>query len=132
MRRRPTAQAAAGRRRSRPEAFQRRAEAGAGLLGLLAALALLLDDLLGRARDEGGVAELGVDLRDLVAELLDLLLQARALGLEVDDLADRQRIGRLADHELQRGLGCSLRGLDALDAGQPLDGGAVRLDALLA
>src|SRR6185436_19413508 len=80
------------------QAFQCRAEAGAGLLGLLAALALLLDDLLGRARDEGGVAELGVDLGDLVAKLLGLLLQPRALGLEVDDLADRQGVGRLADH----------------------------------
>ena len=45
---------------------QRRDQAGPGLFGLGAALALLLDDFLGRARHEVGVAELGVDLADLV------------------------------------------------------------------
>src|SRR4051812_9817940 len=107
------------------QAFQCRAQAGGSLFGLLATLALLLDDLLGRARDEGGVAELGVDPGDLVAEFLDLLLQPRTLGLEVDDLADRQCIRRLADHELQRSLRRGRRGLDALDARQPLDGSTV-------
>ena len=95
-----------------------------------AALALLLDDFLGRARHEVGVAELGVDLADLVGQLLDFLLQPRAFGLEVDDVADRQRIGRLAHHDLQRGLGRGRGGLDALDARQPLDRGAMHVEAL--
>ena len=72
------------------------------------ALALLLDDLFRRAGHEVGVAELGVDLGDLVGEFFDFLLQPRAFGLEVDDLADRQGIGRLADHDLQRGLRCGV------------------------
>ena len=63
-------------------------------------------------------------------ELLDLLLKPRALGLEVDDLADRQRIGRLAQHDLQRRLGRRRGRLDALDPRQPLDGGAMRLEPL--
>src|SRR4051812_32696225 len=84
-----------GWKRSETEALQRGAEAGARLLGLGAALALLLDHLFRRARDEVRVAELGVDLGDLVRQLLDLLLEPRGLGLEVDHLADRQGIGRL-------------------------------------
>src|SRR4051812_1681087 len=83
------------------EPLQRRAETRAGLLGLRAALALLLDDLFRRLRHESGVAELGVDLGYLVRQLLDLFLQPRALGLEVDHLADWQGISRLADHDLQ-------------------------------
>src|SRR6185437_12132337 len=111
--------------------LQRGAEAGARLLGLGATLALLLDHLFGRARDEVRIAELGVDLADLVRKLLDLLLKPRALGLEVDHLADRQRIRRLAQHDLQRRLGRRRRRLDALDARQPLDRGAMRIEPLL-
>src|SRR5260370_40696721 len=86
--------AKAARRGSRPrlsaQPLQRRAEARASLFGLGATLALLLDDFLGRARHEVGIAELDVDLADLVGELLDFLLQARAFGFEVDDVSDRQ------------------------------------------
>src|SRR3954451_6250658 len=43
------------------EPLQRRAQSGARLLGLCAALAQFLDHLFRRSGDEVGVAELGVD-----------------------------------------------------------------------
>jgi hypothetical protein len=58
---------------------------------------LLLDDLLGRAAHEIGVAELRGDLGDVGVELLHLLSQTGLLGREVDDAFQRQRGGLAAD-----------------------------------
>src|SRR5690606_28166728 len=52
---------------------------------LFESTALALDDLGRRLRDEVGVAELALDARDLPGELLALLLELRALLVEVDD-----------------------------------------------
>src|SRR5438067_1161975 len=71
----------AGDETSRSEPLQRRTEACTRLLGLLPALALLLDHLFRGTRHEVGIAELGVDLAHLVGELPDLLLQPHAFGL---------------------------------------------------
>src|SRR5262249_7732893 len=86
----------AGDETSGSEALQCRTQACTRSLGLLPALALLLDHLLRGARHEVGIAELGVDLAHLVGELPDLLLQPRAFRLEVDHLTHRQGVGRLA------------------------------------
>src|SRR3954469_363160 len=68
----------------------------------LAALALLVDDLLRRSREEIGVRELGVDLVDIGSELAALLVEARGLGAEVDDALERQRRDFAAHDELHR------------------------------
>src|SRR5262249_44129647 len=47
------------------EALKRLDDLAAALFGFLALLALALDHLLGRARDELGIAKLGVDARDV-------------------------------------------------------------------
>src|SRR3990167_11452687 len=62
--------------------LQRRAQSRFRLLGLAAARALLLDHFFRRLGDESCVAEFGVDLGDLVGELLDLLLEPRARSEE--------------------------------------------------
>ena len=66
------------------------------------ALALLLDHVLGRAADEFLVGELGVELPDLGADLVDLALEPLLLGVDVDDAGERQRQGRLVEHDLHR------------------------------
>src|SRR5215475_751480 len=59
-------------------------------LRLLALLALAFDHILRRARDEVGVAELGVDAGDVGFNARHLLLEARLLGGEVDHPLERQ------------------------------------------
>src|SRR5215207_7907195 len=68
----------------------------------VAALALLVDDLFRRTRQEIGIGELHVDLVDVAGELGALLVEACHLGLELDDAFERQRRDLAAHDELHR------------------------------
>src|SRR5712671_1263747 len=76
-------------------------------LGLFALFLFLFDHLFRRARDEIRVAELGVDAGNVSLGLCDLLLEARALGRNVDQSSQRQADCLPANHDLHgSGLKC--------------------------
>ena len=69
------------------EALQRFQDLDAVPLRFLALLAIGFHDLLGGARQEIGIGELGVDALDVGLDLQALLLEPRALSREIDDMA---------------------------------------------
>src|SRR5437660_1202096 len=75
-------------------------------------LALLLDDLGGRAVDEVRATELAARESDRVGGALDLLLQPLPLGAHVDDAAERDVELRSADDTERRRLGSDRGGID--------------------
>ena len=86
------------------------------LLGGGGAFALLLHHVLGRARREVLVAELGVDLVDLAPKLAGLFFETRLLRLQIDDIRDRQGERRLVDDHLD---GTGRGGLGHVDRLEP-------------
>src|SRR5215208_8416837 len=112
----PTGRSIASRRldHAGAEPRQRLLDLALARLGGVAALALLVDDLFRRTREEIGVGELHVDLVDVAGELGALLVEACHLGLEVDDAFERQRRDLAAHDELhgaaRRALGDGDRG----------------------
>ena len=89
------------RGRRRPRRGQEAREAGLGgaqhgdlLLGGLEAAALLVDDLLGRLGDEGGVGELAADALGLLAELVERLAAAasRSAAMSMTSASGRQKV----------------------------------------
>ena len=88
----------------------------------VAALALLVDDLFRRTREEIGIGELHVDLVDVAGELGALLVEARHLGLEVDDAFERQRRDLAAHDELHGAPRSALGDGDRGEARKPTDG----------
>src|ERR1700730_19371254 len=60
-------------------------------LGFFALLAFAFNHVLRRARDEVGVAELGVDAGDVGCNARHFLLEARFFGGEIDNPLERQQ-----------------------------------------
>src|SRR5438552_6205299 len=95
---------------------------GLGLGGVGQPLALLLDDLGGRAGDEALIGELLLELVDLGGEARHLLVEAGALLAEVDRAGQRQGQRRLVDnqrHAARRNVAAA--GIDAVEPRQPQD-----------
>src|SRR5262249_55872734 len=95
-----------GRENSRRafEARERFVDFEPARLGFFALLALAFDHILRRARDEVGVAELGVDAGDVGCNARHFLLEARFLGGKIDHPLERQRRDFPAHDELHRAL----------------------------
>ena len=89
-------------------------------LGVGLALPLLFDHVLGRAGDELLVGQLGVDLLDLVADLVDLSLQAVRFGADVDDAVERHGDRRLFEDDLDRAHRRRVGEIEGLNAGEPI------------
>src|SRR3989338_4387198 len=83
--------------------------------------------MVGRTGEELRIAELGVDLLHLVGKLAELLAQARRLGIEVDDIGQRQDERRLVEHELHRAMRSFRRDIDGRKTRETLDEIAVAL-----
>src|SRR6476660_6370455 len=100
-----------GRENSRRalEARERFVDFEPARLSFLAFLALAFDHVLRRARDEVGVAELGVDAGDVGCNARHFLLEARFLGGEINHPLERQRRDFPAYDELHRALGRTRR-----------------------
>src|SRR5262249_1057655 len=124
------ARAEARRRRATPgnddvssrralEARERFVDLEPARLRLLALLALAFDHVLRRARDEVGVAELGVDAGDVGCNARHFLLQARFLGGKIDHALARQRPYLPAHDELHRALRRTWRKRNFGEARQP-------------
>ena len=86
------------------------------------ALAVFLDDLLGRAAHEIRVVEFGVDLLHLALLLGDLLGQTPLLGADVDDAFQRQRRDDAAHDHLGGATGRDRGEADVRETGETLDG----------
>ncbi len=63
-----------------------------------------------------------LDLADLLADLVELLGEARALGFEIDDAGERHGGGRLADDDLHRALEGRFGEVHGLDTGETAQG----------
>src|SRR5882757_11117081 len=86
------------------EPLQSLVDLQAARLGLLAFLALAFDHVRGRAPDELGIGELGVDAGDVGLHPRQLFLQARFLGRDVDHALERQRRHLAPNDKLNRSL----------------------------
>src|SRR5262249_25369488 len=100
------------------EARERFVDLEPARLRLLALLALAFDHVLRRARDEVGVAELGVDAGNVGCNARHFLLQARFLGGKIDHALARQRPYLPAHDELHRALRRTRRERDFGEARQ--------------
>src|SRR5690606_20785590 len=99
--------------------LQRGLQPGLALFGFSQFDALLLDHFGGGAGDEVGVAQLLVHMADVSVEDGDLLLKARAFGVQIDDPGQRQGDRRTARDE---GHGSGGRGLGHGDLGHAAQG----------
>src|SRR5690606_17429508 len=94
------------------------------------ALAFLFDHGGRGVVDEGLVAQLGLAFADFGGDALEFLVQARALGAEVDQTLQRDQQLERADHGRSRHRRLALDPLDRIQAGQKLQRRRVPDDAL--
>ena len=102
---------------------------GESFLKRLAPLLMLGDNVIGRPGKEIVVAEFRLDLGDLGPHFDDLVVEANALGRQIDEAGQRQSDHFAANQKLEGAGGRGRRRFDSLHASESLDTFAPRFRA---